>query len=43
VKTAGLVTEVVGPEQAQDVYSRLAAREPGIGAVLFDWRKDDFE
>ncbi len=39
VKTAGLVTEVVGPDKAQDVYTRLAAREPGIGAVLFDWRK----
>lgn len=41
VKTAGLVTEVVGPDKAQDVYTRLAAHEASIGAVLFDWRRTD--
>jgi threonine dehydrogenase-like Zn-dependent dehydrogenase len=38
VKTNGLVTEIVGPDKAQEVYTRLAAHEPSIGAVLFDWR-----
>lgn len=38
LKTAGLVTDVVPPSQAQEVYTRLADREPGMGAVLFDWR-----
>jgi 2-desacetyl-2-hydroxyethyl bacteriochlorophyllide A dehydrogenase len=37
LRTEGLVTDVVGPWQAQDIYSRLAAGEPGLGAVLFDW------
>jgi threonine dehydrogenase-like Zn-dependent dehydrogenase len=39
VKTNGLVTEIVGPDKAQDVYTRLAAHDPSIGAVLFDWRR----
>ena len=38
LKTAGLVTHVARPAQAQEMYSRLADREPGMGAVLFDWR-----
>jgi 2-desacetyl-2-hydroxyethyl bacteriochlorophyllide A dehydrogenase len=38
LNTTGLVTHVVPPAQAQDIYSRLADREPGMGAVLFDWR-----
>ena len=37
ISTAGLVTEVAPPERAQEIYSRLADREPGLGAVLFDW------
>ncbi len=38
IRTTGLVTDVVPPSQAQEIYSRLADREPGMGAVLFDWR-----
>ena len=38
LKTTGLITHVVPPAQAQEIYSRLADREPGMGAVLFDWR-----
>jgi threonine dehydrogenase-like Zn-dependent dehydrogenase len=38
LKSAGLVTHVVPSAEAQDIYSRLADREPGMGAVLFDWR-----
>ncbi len=37
LSTRGLVTDVVGPAQSQEIYSRLAAREPGLGAVLFEW------
>jgi threonine dehydrogenase-like Zn-dependent dehydrogenase len=37
IKTAGLVTDIVGPADAQKIYSRLADREPGIGGVLLDW------
>ena len=40
LKTTGLVTHVVPPTRAQEIYSRLADREPGMGAVLFDWRTD---
>jgi threonine dehydrogenase-like Zn-dependent dehydrogenase len=38
IRTTGLVTDVVPPSRAQETYSRLADREPGMGAVLFDWR-----
>lgn len=38
VKTTGLVTDVVPPSRAQEAYTRLADREPGMGAVLFEWR-----
>jgi threonine dehydrogenase-like Zn-dependent dehydrogenase len=38
VSTAGLVTDMVAPARAQEMYSRLADREAGLGAVLFDWR-----
>jgi threonine dehydrogenase-like Zn-dependent dehydrogenase len=38
IKTTGLVTDVVPPDRAQEVYTRLAEREPGIGGVLFDWK-----
>jgi threonine dehydrogenase-like Zn-dependent dehydrogenase len=38
VRTTGLVTEVVPPARAQEIYSRLADHEPGLGAVLFDWK-----
>ena len=38
LKTTGLVSHVVPPAQAQEIYSRLADRQPGMGAVLFDWR-----
>ena len=37
ITTTGLVTEVVGPEQAQETYSRLAQNGPSMGGVLFDW------
>jgi threonine dehydrogenase-like Zn-dependent dehydrogenase len=37
IKTTGLVTDIVPPERAQEVYSRLAEQEPGLGGVLFDW------
>ena len=38
VRTTGLVSDVVKPEQAQDTYSRLATEGSSMGAVLFDWR-----
>ena len=38
LKMTGLITHVVPTAQSQEIYSRLADREPGIGAVLFDWR-----
>ncbi|HTX02014.1 MAG TPA: hypothetical protein VMD59_24740, partial [Acidimicrobiales bacterium] len=38
LRTAGLVTDVVPPGRAQEMYTRLADRDPAIGAVLFDWR-----
>ena len=41
VRTTGLVTDVVAPARAQEIYSRLADREPGLGAVLFDWKAID--
>jgi threonine dehydrogenase-like Zn-dependent dehydrogenase len=37
VKTAGLVSDVVGPEEAQSIYRKLATDGPSMGAVLFDW------
>lgn len=37
LRTTGLVTDVVRPEDSQQTYSRLALREPGMGGVLFDW------
>jgi threonine dehydrogenase-like Zn-dependent dehydrogenase len=39
INTVDLVTEVAPPERAQEIYSRLADREPGLRAVLFDWRE----
>jgi len=36
LKTRGLVSHVVRPTEAQEVYSRLALHEPGMRAVLFD-------
>ena len=38
LRTSGLVTDAVPPADAPDMYTRLAAHEPGIGGVLFDWR-----
>ena len=38
LRTSGLVTDIVPPADAPDMYTRLAAHEPGIGGVLFDWR-----
>jgi threonine dehydrogenase-like Zn-dependent dehydrogenase len=38
LSTAGLVSHVAPPREAQEIYSRLAAHEPGMRAVLFDWR-----
>jgi threonine dehydrogenase-like Zn-dependent dehydrogenase len=37
IKTGGLVTDIVSPERAQEMYSRLADRALGVGGVLLDW------
>jgi 2-desacetyl-2-hydroxyethyl bacteriochlorophyllide A dehydrogenase len=34
-----LVTHVVSPEKAPEIYSRLAKRDPDILGVVFDWRQ----
>ena len=36
VPSGGLVTDVVGPAQSQEISSMLAARELGLGAAPFD-------
>jgi threonine dehydrogenase-like Zn-dependent dehydrogenase len=38
IRTGGLVVSVEPPTRAQEIYSRLADRDPGLGAVVFDWR-----
>jgi 2-desacetyl-2-hydroxyethyl bacteriochlorophyllide A dehydrogenase len=38
LKTNRFVSHVARASEAQQIYSRLALREPGMRAVLFDWR-----
>jgi len=37
LRTSGLITDVVRPAEAHDIYGRLATRDPELGAVMFDW------
>ena len=40
INTRDLITDIVLPERALEIYQRFMNRDPGILGVLFDWRHE---